>query len=485
MSGLKATVNRQARWLLPLLAVGAAFLVGVGALGACSAPRNDRPNLMLQTANPQYTPQWSPDGDSIVFTENLWAGPQNDDGFIHYIGESKVYVAAADGSSVRSISTDAGPNAAEVDYSPDISPDGTHVVYATTRHQNQGLDADMECGQRASRERSLFELETARLDGSERRRLGADRDYRYWDISPAWSPDGSSIAFARFSECATEDYGIYTVRPDGSDLRVVAAFGGEHKWSYYQSGPVWSPDGKALAFVVDQPDPSVPPRPADADAGRSPGDMVDKALYFLQERQPSRDILYVVNTNDANYRAVFATADSLVDGIIGAPAWSPDGTRIAFVASRAEDYQEALDRYRPTDSVYRGDVPVGATLYSINADGSDLRVVADVPVPHVDRLHLEWSRDSASILVSNSHAVFLVGADGSGVRASIEGTYGSWSPDNSRIAVLLVRLPRRDETVVLSTVAPDGTDRRVLVRYSEEQLVAESPSPKRPWYRLW
>ena len=443
---------------------------------------------MLQTANPQYTPQWSPDGDSIVFTENpSWRRTQcqNCIDRIHYIRQSRIYVAAADGSSVRLISTDAGPNAAEVDYSPDISPDGAHVVYATTRHQNQGLDADMECGQRAIRERSLFELETARLDGSERRRLGADRDYRYWDISPAWSPDGSSIAFARFSECATEDYGIYTVRPDGSDLRVVAAFGGEHKWSYYQSGPVWSPDGKALAFVVDQPDPSVPPRPADADAGRSPGDMVDKALYFLQERQLSRDILYVVNTDDANYRAVFATADSLVDGIIGAPAWSPDGTRIAFVASRAEDYQEALDRYRPTDSVYRGDVPVGATLYSINADGSDLRVVADVPVPHVDRLHLEWSRDSASILVSNSHAVFLVGADGSGVRASIEGTYGSWSPDNSRIAVLLVRLPRRDETVVLSTVAPDGTDRRVLVRYSEEQLVAESPSPKRPWYRLW
>ena len=86
-------------------------------------------------------------------------------------------------------------------------------------------------------------------------------------------------------------------------------------------------------------------------------------------------------------------------------------------------------------------------------------------------------------------AVFLVGADGSGVRAHIEdnagATFGSWSPDNSRIAVLSVTLPRRDETVVLSTVAPDGTDRRVLVRFREEQLVAESPSPKRPWYRLW
>ena len=93
-------------------------------------------------------------------------------------------------------------------------------------------------------------------------------------------------------------------------------------------------------------------------------------------------------------------------------------------------------------------------------------------------------RDDATIMVSNGDAVFLVGADGSGVRAHIEettgATFGSWSPDNSRIAILSVLLPRRDETIVLSTVAPDGTDRRVLVRFREEQLVGENPAPKRP-----
>ena len=200
------------------------------------------------------------------------------------------------------------------------------------------------------------------------------------------------------------------------------------------------------------------------------------------KRSSGQDILYVVNADGADYRAVFATSDNLVDRIAGAPAWSSDGARIAFVVYRPEDYQDVLDRLRPTDPVYRGDVPVGATLYSINADGSDLRVVADLPAgfPY----DLEWSRDDATILVSGN-TVFLVDADGSGVRAPIASNYGSWSPDNSRIAVLSVILPRRDENVVLSTVAPDGTDRRVLVRFREEQLVAESPSPKRPWYMLW
>ena len=337
----------------------------------------------------------------------------------------------------------------------------------------------MECGRRTIRQRSIFELETVRLDGSERRRLGADRDYRYWDISPAWSPDGSSIAFARFSECATEDYGIYAVRPDGSDLRLLAGFGGERKWSVYEAGPVWSPDGKALAFVVNQPDPSVPPRPADADT-----DGRHKAWYFVShEVGLSQDILYVVNADGSDYRAVFATADNVVDRIEGTPAWSSDGARIAFVVYRPEDYQDVLDRHRPTDPVYRGDVPVGATLYSINSDGSDLRAMADLPAEPWS-YHLEWSRDDALILVSDGLAVLLVGADGSGVHARIGGTYGSWSPDNSRIAVLLARSRRGDEIVVLSTVAPDGTDRRVLVQYKDEQLVAENP-PERPWYRVW
>ena len=62
--------------------------------------------------------------------------------------------------------------------------------------------------------------------------------------SPDWSPDGGRIAFNSSYEgqAAVE---IYTVRPDGSRLRRVRK---EPKDSF-SFEPVWSPNGKRLAFV--------------------------------------------------------------------------------------------------------------------------------------------------------------------------------------------------------------------------------------------
>ncbi len=68
-------------------------------------------------------------------------------------------------------------------------------------------------------------------DGTEQRRLAAG-------VSPAWSPDGSLIAFAGASGAS----GILSViRPDGTGLRALPhTEGGEY--------PSWSPDGTRIAF---------------------------------------------------------------------------------------------------------------------------------------------------------------------------------------------------------------------------------------------
>lgn len=64
---------------------------------------------------------------------------------------------------------------------------------------------------------------------------------------PAWSPDGSTLAF--------KDSGLWTMNPDGTNATQLVADGG--KDTVY--GPIaWSPDGADLAFMLGKPRRSVP-----------------------------------------------------------------------------------------------------------------------------------------------------------------------------------------------------------------------------------
>ena len=69
------------------------------------------------------------------------------------------------------------------------------------------------------------------VDGSGKRNLTRAPQHDNW--SPAWSPDGSRIAFASTREGGT--LSLWTMAPDGSDLRRVTDGHGEY--------PDWSPDG--------------------------------------------------------------------------------------------------------------------------------------------------------------------------------------------------------------------------------------------------
>jgi Tol biopolymer transport system component len=82
-------------------------------------------------------------------------------------------------------------------------------------------------------------------DGTEVTRL---TESFYEDANPVWSPDGKKIAFDRRGN-ANESWSIYVVNADGSDLFQVT-----HNLMhdrYYGHSPTWSPDGTRLAFVSD------------------------------------------------------------------------------------------------------------------------------------------------------------------------------------------------------------------------------------------
>ena len=64
------------------------------------------------------------------------------------------------------------------------------------------------------------------------------------DSGPAWSPDGSWVAYSANHTVSGEvNSGIYLVKPDGSDLTALTGTPGGDAF------PGWAPDGQQLAFM--------------------------------------------------------------------------------------------------------------------------------------------------------------------------------------------------------------------------------------------
>ncbi|MBM3494363.1 MAG: hypothetical protein FJX72_08595 [Armatimonadetes bacterium] len=84
------------------------------------------------------------------------------------------------------------------------------------------------------------ELYTARPDGSDLRRVAALSGHQY---SPRWSPDGSLIAFGSTHE---PTHGLFIIRPNGTGLRRVTNAGMTTTHGVW--GITWSPDGRWLVY---------------------------------------------------------------------------------------------------------------------------------------------------------------------------------------------------------------------------------------------
>jgi dipeptidyl aminopeptidase/acylaminoacyl peptidase len=257
---------------------------------------------------------------------------------------------------------------------PCVSPDGASVAFVVTR-------VDMD----ANRYRSAVWLVAA--DGSASpRQLSAGEE---GDSSPAWSPDGRTLAFTsrrKKDEKGDKRSTLHLLPVDGPGETVTLVDLPEGI-----SNVRWSPDGSRVAFVARQrserwdggdDDAARPPRRIDHFLSRldSVGWIVDRPTQIW------------IASSDGS-----APAGPVTKGAYehGAPSWSPDGRKLAFTAARHDRW----DLERPVADVWTLD---------LNHDGTpgDLHQVRESSMTHN---HVSWSPDGSRIAALATEEVVAPG----------------------------------------------------------------------------
>jgi len=242
---------------------------------------------------------------------------------------------------------------------------------------------------------------------------------------PVWSPDGKWIAYSGSEKDNSE---LMIAHPDGSGAKSLATATSTNNPTQNPGNTVaWSPDSKRIAFV------STTPGPETAEAGGDPvvitrylykPDHYEGLTHFNDNR---RQHLFVVDIEAKQVRQL--TQGNFYEHSID---WSPNGEEIAFVSNREPNADEFFN----------------PDLFAVRvSDGSVRRLTATENAEYVPR----WSPDGKKIVflatkrgltdletnMEGEH-VWLMSADGSNrheLASMIDNSQGypQWSPDGQAI----------------------------------------------------
>jgi Tol biopolymer transport system component len=232
---------------------------------------------------------------------------------------------------------------------PAWSPDGKHLAFAKT-YSHSGIYV-------------------MRSDGTHARKVEDRRgaEYPRW---PTWSPDGAKIAFSGFTD------GIFVVNLDGNGLRLVH----RPKKGAFDDSLDWSPDGKRLTFTEV------------SDFGGAQ--------------------IYVMKPDGTSITRLTSGPSANLD-----PTWSPGGTAIAFLSIGKKEGERCSRRY----------AVMTMKVMTMNPDGSGKKKIADIKLPCVPE-GLTWSPDGTKLAFiaqqfpgSDTPWIFTMNSDGTQRHAIVEG----------------------------------------------------------------
>jgi hypothetical protein len=188
-----------------------------------------------------------------------------------------------------------------------------------------------------------------------------------------WSPNGTLLAYTcrDMGTGPSRDGTIYTIRPDGTGRRQIPT------GPFPAFSPTWSPDGKQLAFSTAE-------------------------IPFPEQNMTGYvSAVYVVDLDGSHKRRVATGA---------LPDWSSDGKTIAYLAPGCSHAPDNNGRIRLVTPTGRDLTPPTAPCNGIGPAGH--------PVP-------AWSPDDRKIAVGTDTALYVMNADGTGLRQLQRGRFNS------------------------------------------------------------
>jgi Tol biopolymer transport system component len=217
-----------------------------------------KPERLTDDAFVDTTPAWSPDGSQLAFSSDRG-------------GNLQIWIRDLRSGNDRRLTN--VPGAA---FRPAWSHDGGRIAFVSTVSNDHAGEIN------------VVDVKTGVVKKLTEELFGAGY--------PTWSPDGATIVTSRLLPYAQRDQGssneIYAIPSEGGAARYIVPIPHQSIGNRSGNGPVWSPDGKQIAFAMDGAVWVLPVTPAGDPAGE-PRKLIGDSADYLSWTGDSKSILYL------------------------------------------------------------------------------------------------------------------------------------------------------------------------------------------------